>query len=479
MKHARDDADDTHDERAAKRTRHDVSEGPFASLFPELWNEVGRACGIKTYGTLAQVNHTIRRAMWRVQDLVEHYVASTSELWTATFSRFVAEECDVPTLFHVDARLFAAALARTKLAAQVRPWLTGAGLCTGGRLDRDEGVVDVGGSHNGAGIAIAGGAARAAILEALRICGVPGLARELTEEYSDVDFWVDLHHVAWPLEFATHVATAAQDTPVKVRGVTVLATASNIAQFCAWDSTIGHKADCAMPHDKGVTPIGCFDLTAVQFALTGRWFEEATEEGRKIPCTAWCTRMAAYSLVTRRCYTVGVCLADEWLFRPEFLPLPRSFWGDGEPSVFSTRTYRLLTRALKLVGRGHVLMKHTMGCSVGLGWNSLSIHFNVTERQRRGHHVRVKHEDGPALGRAQLAARGRELMDLDRVRLAVALPGNAHQHNTTPDRPAPLDDGYTSVLGVAGLRCWNAALRLLANEASQREIGPDPMTVTV
>jgi hypothetical protein len=391
------------------------SEGPFASLLDELIQVIALAyCDIRSHANLAAASKRVRTLTWTHRHQVDLFFQSRR---ADAYYRFSAEEVDVPTLFGVDPIAFHQALSQTRLARQVRPWLTG---CSDDALQR--------------GFSIAGGAARAAILEALRTLRVRGgIAKELTTEYGDVDLWVDLNYLDNPYAFVSHVAGGE---PVLECGYTCLSTRAQQLQICAWDSAIGHKADCPGYHSTGTTPIGCFDASAVQFALIGRWFEEGGNGA--VEATALCTRLAAYSLVTRHCYLLGSCPAQYWPF-------------DGKPmstqgivtvhanKVWSSRRHRHLLRALKFTKRGHLVMEHVAAC-----------HVHATVPRRRFIKEQWVVHDATA------SSSSPTLMDLERAQWAVDLPDNPKK---VVPRPIIVDaieeeDGYRTILTERALDHW-------------------------
>ncbi len=173
--------------------------------------------------------------------------------------------------------------------------------------------------HNPVTPLCAGGAAYAAIVLALGAMGRKLHQRIAMPIYGDVDLWLDLARLT-PETIAHvvgHVLRRAMQHPdapplIKLRAPTVLASADNQVQFCAFESN-RHCCGCyGANHGSTVTPIGCFDMTAVQFGLAGRWFDPTAPADRSI---ALATRPALMSLFTGISHVTRYCFADrEWPF---------------------------------------------------------------------------------------------------------------------------------------------------------------------
>jgi hypothetical protein len=376
-------------------------------LFDELWKEVDLNLDVRSHCRFAATSWGMRRLvggfMATIRRYVAEYTGSSMDIRKhRSHLAFISAELDVAMLFDLHPAMFRFALSQTALARRVRPWL----------------------SHtweaSNPGVVIAGGASRAAVLDALRLCRAPGIQPELTDVYGDVDIWLDLSQLANPYPLMERLArVSGAPLPFTFHCPTVASTLNKQIQCCAWNRLAGHAAGCIGEHPMGATPMACFDQSAIQFALSGPWFDPAASS----PCLAVCTRMAAYSLVSRESYPVRYCI--------------QQYDMGGDYTLHNMEVYRVLRRALKLHDRGHDMFRHELGC-------------RLASCQKKDEHDRPRAVLDPMSTR----------MNMDYARTIVELPANI-DHNRTGMSMDPEDvdgAGYLSRLGKQGLRLWNDVL---------------------
>jgi hypothetical protein len=328
----------------------------FDMLVDDMVPLVARALPtVRDYIAFCRVSRRVRALAYNVVDLVD--MSHRPGQWSSfgAWERFALSEVEMVSLFPgVDRARFAAAIAETPAYKDLMTgWL------------REGDVMP-------ARVCLAGGAARAVALEALRACA-PSLPHhrphaQLLATYGDLDVWINM--AGEPLWDDSHrmpvrrlLVRAAEATGASRYDMSRANVTIGKRQFLPFyidghphhpycknsGFTIGHRVfHCGHVVVNNTTPIACFDGTCVRFAL-----DLATT-------TLLCTRSAAYSLITGKAWFVaggGQCQARcivKYINDPRVSPTERA------------AAHRRLLRSQRYVDRHHVVSWHTEACDAAI-----------------------------------------------------------------------------------------------------------------